>query len=228
MSNNLNIWKHFGKTPEKLTKSFRASFGKTATTIDPMWQVRKMTDVFGPVGHGWGWINNPMIEGDIYIANVSVWTEDKDNIYGPFSVAKELKKNGRLDPHATKSAVTDALTKTFSHLGMCNDIFLGEFMDDPNLSEDDNAITISPREVEKDEKNIKEVKWTQDWNFVFDFRSRRLQEIDNLDGMQQEATDIKQSIATEMKAQASELYNKLVSLHKKRKQELKEKGGKSE
>ena len=35
------------------------------------------------------------------------------------------KKNGGLDDEAPKKAMTDAMTKAFSHLGMSADVFLG-------------------------------------------------------------------------------------------------------
>ena len=39
------------------------------------------------------------------------------------------KKNGNLDDEAPKKAMTDAMTKAFSHLGMSADVFLGKFDD---------------------------------------------------------------------------------------------------
>ena len=35
------------------------------------------------------------------------------------------KANGKLDDEAPKKAMTDALTKAFSHLGLNADVFLG-------------------------------------------------------------------------------------------------------
>ena len=37
------------------------------------------------------------------------------------------KANGKLDDEAPKKAMTDALTKAFSHIGLCKDVFLNEF-----------------------------------------------------------------------------------------------------
>jgi hypothetical protein len=39
------------------------------------------------------------------------------------------KSNNSLDDEAPKKAMTDALTKAMSHLGMSADIFLGKFDD---------------------------------------------------------------------------------------------------
>ncbi len=45
------------------------------------------------------------------------------------SVQNLSKKNGSLDDEAPKKAMTDAMTKAFSHLGMSADVFLGMFDD---------------------------------------------------------------------------------------------------
>ena len=50
------------------------------------------------------------------------------NWYGPISAVNPLyKSNNSLDDEAPKKAMTDALTKAMSHLGMSADIFLGKF-----------------------------------------------------------------------------------------------------
>ena len=48
--------------------------------------------------------------------------------FGPVSSVQALyKKNGGLDDEAPKKAMTDAMTKAFSHLGVSADVFLGLF-----------------------------------------------------------------------------------------------------
>jgi len=68
----------------------------------------------------------------LVFAEVSVATDkNKDdfwNYFGPVSSCQSLyKKNGGLDDEAPKKAMTDALTKAFSHLGVSADVFLGLF-----------------------------------------------------------------------------------------------------
>ena len=52
---NMDIWKTLGRTNPKYTKPFTKFGGKTLTTIDPMYQIMMMTDLFGPVGQGWSY-----------------------------------------------------------------------------------------------------------------------------------------------------------------------------
>ena len=46
-----------------------------------------------------------------------------------------FKKNGSLDDEAPKKAMTDAMTKGFSHLGMSADVFMGKFDNDKYVQE---------------------------------------------------------------------------------------------
>ena len=131
---NMDIWKTLGRTNPKYTKPFQKFGGKTLTTIDPMYQIMMMTDTFGPVGVGWSYHENYTYTDKCVFAEVTIrycvrkgdsnpWYK-----YGPVSSVQALyKKNGGLDDEAPKKAMTDAMTKAFSHLGMSADVFLGLF-----------------------------------------------------------------------------------------------------
>ena len=133
----MRIWESLCRTNPKFTKTAPSSYGKRITTIDPMYQIQCMTEVFGPVGQGWKYtveykhVPNEGYWGLIY-AEVCIhycihgeWFQ-----YGPVcSVQNLCKKNGTLDDEAPKKAMTDAMTKAFSHLGMSADVFMGKFDD---------------------------------------------------------------------------------------------------
>ena len=131
--NKKRIWDAFKHTDPKFTKPF-SKFGRTLTTTDPMYQVMRMTDHFGPVGQGWTYsVNYNYTDRNVFAELKIGWREDtnKDfNWYGPISAVNPLyKSNNSLDDEAPKKAMTDALTKAMSHLGMSADIFLGKFDD---------------------------------------------------------------------------------------------------
>jgi|TARA_Y100000296_G_scaffold77988_1_gene100153 hypothetical protein len=126
---NTILWDKFKHTDPSYTKPF-PKFGKTLTTIDPMYQVMTMTRVFGPVGKGWSY------DAKYHYTDANVFAEVKivyclDDIwyrYGPISsVCALYKANSKLDDEAPKKALTDAMTKGFSHLGVSADVFLGMF-----------------------------------------------------------------------------------------------------
>ena len=127
--NKTMLWDKFKHTDPSYTKPF-PKFGKTLTTIDPMYQVMTMTRVFGPVGKGWSY------DAKYHYTDANVFAEVKivyciDDIwyrYGPVSsVCALYKANSKLDDEAPKKALTDAMTKAFSHLGVSADVFLGMF-----------------------------------------------------------------------------------------------------
>ena len=130
---NLELWNKVSKSDPKYLK--KISFGQRSfTAIDPQYQVRCITEAFGPVGQGWGWTNETrfinLSNGDMaVVADVSIWTVDKyDNLFGPFTGCRKFfdAAKGRLNEDAPKMAITDGLTKAISHLGFNADVFLGE------------------------------------------------------------------------------------------------------
>lgn len=128
---NKRIWENLCHTDKKYTKPF-TKFGTELTTTDPMYQIRKMTYQFGPVGEGWTYdVKYTYTEKNVFAELKIGWREDtnKDfNWYGPISAVNPLyNSKGTLDDEAPKKATTDALTKAMSHLGMSADIFLGKF-----------------------------------------------------------------------------------------------------
>ena len=138
-NNNKKYWDQLKKTDPRFTKKVNKGFGEI-TTIDPMSQIMKMTEVFGPVGEGWNYTVNYNYTNDLIFAEVSVAiNKNKDefwNYYGPVcSVLKLYRKTGALDDEAPKKAMTDALTKAFSHLGLCSDVFMGKFDNSKYVSE---------------------------------------------------------------------------------------------
>jgi hypothetical protein len=127
MTDNKIYWDQLKKTDPKYTKRINKGFGEI-TTIDPQWQIGKMTEVFGPVGVGWGYKVQYTYTDQLVFAEVSVWSQDSTYTYGPVcSVQKLWRKTGALDDEAPKKAMTDAMTKALSHLGMSADVFLGMF-----------------------------------------------------------------------------------------------------
>ena len=128
---NFSIWDQVKHTNPKYTKPFSKFGGKTLTTIDPMYQIQVMTGIFGPVGKGWTYNVNYTYTDKNVFAEVLVKYFDKGwHEFGPVSSVQALyKKNGGLDDEAPKKAMTDAMTKAFSHLGMSADVFLGMFDD---------------------------------------------------------------------------------------------------
>lgn len=131
VNDNMRIWRQVEVSDPKYLK--KVSFGRTFTAIDPQYQVMKATEIFGPVGEGWGWescMETVEAGGQVAIlAHVSIWHGSRENKFGPFTGCrtffKEGKKGFSFAEDAPKMAITDGLTKGLSHLGFNADVFLG-------------------------------------------------------------------------------------------------------
>lgn len=140
---NMNIWDAVEKTNPMFTKASPRNGGQTS--IKTQYQALKATNVFGPVGKGWGFdttepvysTNEVTHERDITIG-VRFWWKDEDGIHfvpsenGYIYTSDYIhyltsKGEWKLDDDAIKKATTDALTKCLSYLGFSADVFLGMY-----------------------------------------------------------------------------------------------------
>tara|TARA_R100000734_G_C3312880_1_gene104051 strand:- start:707 stop:1216 length:510 start_codon:yes stop_codon:yes gene_type:complete len=128
---NLVIWNQAKETDPRFTK--RVSFGaRSFTSIDAHYQIRRATEIFGPVGASWGYdVKYDTLTMDnkaFQFADVSIWVGKPEYKYGPVRGCNLLvDAKGRVDDDAPKKALTDALTKALSHLGFNADVFMGMF-----------------------------------------------------------------------------------------------------
>jgi len=145
----MELWKQLSPVDKKATKNFKRAGGFSGTDINPQWRMKRMTEVFGPVGVGWGyeiqdrWRESvPHGDGETMVAFVQVrvwWTspdhdakgecdeESNRTFYrwtGPQIGGTSMK---RTPDEAYKMAITDALGKCFAQLGLGADIYMGEF-----------------------------------------------------------------------------------------------------
>ena len=158
---NMKIWETLSKTNPEFTKPLPGYGGKTLTTIDPMYQIQMMTDLFGPVGLGWKYkVDYKYIDGLVFAEVTIKYFTNEWHEYGPVCSVQNLsKKNGNLDDEAPKKAMTDAMTKAFSHLGMSADVFLGKH-DDSKYVEDlkkefATKVVEIPKKKQNGKKNIR-------------------------------------------------------------------------
>ena len=144
---HMDLWNSLAESDMKYLK--KVSFGsRKFTSIDPQYQIRKMTEKFGPVGVVCGYnveydypSTNDMV---LIVAKVSIWTTLPENIFGPVAGSRTFwhKDMKRPAEDAGKMALTDALTKGLSHLGCDADVFLGKH--DNKYSADDGKSDINP------------------------------------------------------------------------------------
>ena len=64
---NLSIYERVRNVPEEAKKAIEAGRLKGKNDINPMWRIKKLTEVFGPAGFGW------------YTEIVRTWTEASES-----------------------------------------------------------------------------------------------------------------------------------------------------
>jgi hypothetical protein len=143
MTDNLRIWSQVDKTDPAHTKKVNQRGGFTA--ISAAYQIMRATEVFGPVGEGWGYTAlEPIFHDSLVLVPVTLWHGNRANSFGPMLGCAEWKTGRRLDSDAAKKATTDALTKLLSQLGFNADVFLGRFDDSKYVAEMEREFASGP------------------------------------------------------------------------------------
>ena len=129
MTDTLRIWSKVEKTNPAHTKHVNQRGGFTAVSAN--YQILAATELFGPIGEGWGYTTGtPVIVDTLVMIPVTLWHGNRENSFGPMWGCEEWKDaKGRIDSDAPKKATTDGLTKLLSQLGFNADVFLGKFDD---------------------------------------------------------------------------------------------------
>ena len=140
------LWETLSKTDPAHTKAFSRAGGFKGTAIKPMWVWKRLTELFGPCGTGWGF-GHPsfqVVPGDnketLVYCTVSAWHGKPENLLfgvGGDKVVSHIKANAQYnraerwenDDEAFKKAFTDALMNAFKFLGVAADVHMGLFDD---------------------------------------------------------------------------------------------------
>ncbi|MBV4500415.1 hypothetical protein [Pseudomonas shirazensis] len=155
MSNtNLRIWEQVQTTDTRFTKDAKVG-GQQITSLNGTAMVMKATELFGPVGIGWGWkiIEERFDDGhEIYAGEgdkracigreightvkICLWfvqdgQRGEIEQYGCTRYQYKTNYGMTTDGEAPKKSLTDAIKKALSMLGFSADVFLGMF-DDQN------------------------------------------------------------------------------------------------
>lgn len=133
---NMTLWESVCITDPAAVKPITGKPYK-GDSPKPYWLIQRATEVFGPIGIGWGVVVKSerferMSETDVlHVAVVSVWymldgkrADTFDQMGG--TKACYMSKNGLIvDEDAGKKSVTDGMVKCLSMIGFAGDIFSG-------------------------------------------------------------------------------------------------------
>lgn len=154
---NMRIWEQVQTTDTRYTKNAEVG-GQKITSLNGTAMVMKATEMFGPVGIGWGWkvLEERFDEGHEVFAGegdkriclgreightvkIQLWfmqdgQRGEVEQYGCTRYQYKTKYGMTTDGEAPKKSLTDAIKKALSMLGFSADVFLGLF-DDQNYVE---------------------------------------------------------------------------------------------
>lgn len=143
----LRIWSKVEATNPEFTKGFKRSGGFSGTAICPTYRAKQATEVFGPIGIGWGYEElQHRLEGietsKMWMVQVKFWyidptTGKRGEItqWGSTEFVGTNKYGTFVDEEAPKKSVTDAWTKCLTLLGFSADVHLGKFDDNKYVQE---------------------------------------------------------------------------------------------
>ena len=149
---NMRFYGQVQDTPPDARKEIGAGRLKGYTDINPMWRIKKLTEIFGPVGFGW-WTQDEkytfepcestgetavFCELKLVVVDPETNTESHPitGIGGNKFVNKE--KNGPYcNDEAMKMAYTDALSIACKALGFSHDIYFSKDRTKYSLAEDE-------------------------------------------------------------------------------------------
>lgn len=140
---NLEIYNQVRSVPENALRKIEAGRLKGKSDINPMWRIKKLTELFGSVGFGWytevtrEWTETSesgetavFIDINLYVKRDGEWSKPIRGTGGNKVVSLEKKwDNGEqvvsqyLDDEAYKKAYTDAISVAAKALGIGADVY---------------------------------------------------------------------------------------------------------
>ena len=143
MTDNLRHWERFDDIDPKFTKAITGKAYK-GTSPNPQYAIRCLTEIFGPVGEGFGWDVvaeswEPVGGETIHWCRIKFWHTDRANTFDSYGQTRAAytTSNGKnlVDEDAPKKSLTDAIIKAASHIGIAANIFLGRWDDQKYVAE---------------------------------------------------------------------------------------------
>ena len=167
---NTWLWDQVEQTPPSITKDFQRKGGFKGTAINPTAQFKRATEIFGPVGAGWGWtvLNERYLDIGatqevVHVVRLGFWWTDGSTrhameVYGQTMMVEKRKDYFFVDEEAPKKSLTDALTKALSMLGFSADIHMGRWDDSKYVDERREEEAEEQRQVAKKKEPPKSEK----------------------------------------------------------------------
>ncbi len=143
--NTMELWNAVFETDPAHTKDFSRSGGFKGTAINPLYLIKKATELWGPIGASWGpdIVSEQILQGaPIIVAEKVVGHESVHCVqislrhpggtvpaFGQTVFVGKNKYGAFTDEEAPKKSLTDAIGKALSWLGFSADVHMGMYDD---------------------------------------------------------------------------------------------------
>lgn len=137
---NMEIYQKFREVPDAAKKPINGGRLNGFTDINPMWRLKKLTEVFGPCGFGWWYkITDKRMEGqgnevrafvdiDLYVCLNGEVSQPIPGTGGASFLTQE-KSGAYTSDECYKMALTDAISVACKALGMGADVYFDKDRD---------------------------------------------------------------------------------------------------
>ena len=132
---NLEIYNAVRSVPAEAKSEIKGGRLNGKTDINPMWRIKKLTELFGPCGVGWKytidreWLEtgangeiSAFMDISLYFKHDGEWSEAVPGTGGSAFIAKE-KSGLYTSDECYKMALTDALSVACKALGIAADVY---------------------------------------------------------------------------------------------------------
>ena len=133
---NLDIYESAREVPETAKKTIGAGRLKGMTDVNPMWRIKKLTELFGPCGIGWyirpvsKWTESSGDEIKAFVdVELYIWDKEKNSWSQPIcgtggsSLVSKEKSGLYVSDECYKMAYTDAISVACKMLGIGADVY---------------------------------------------------------------------------------------------------------
>ena len=185
---NMEFYERARVVPEEAKKEIKAGRLKGFTDINPMWRIKKLTELFGPCGIGWyapidkQWTEQVGNEICTFV-NISLYIKTKDGWSQPIAgtggskLATQEKSGIYVSDECYKMAYTDALSVACKALGIGADVY---------FSADRTKYDAPPAPAKITEDQLKQIFAEMDRTGVTDGKLRYYYKLKNLADMNAE------------------------------------------
>lgn len=132
--NNLEIYEKVRSVPDTAKKEIRGGRMSGKTDINPMWRIKKLTELFGPCGIGWyyktikQWMEPcgdeiaAFVNIELFVKHNGEWSQPIFGTGGSMFAQKE-SKGIYVSDECFKMATTDAISVACKQLGIGADVY---------------------------------------------------------------------------------------------------------